>query len=100
MAFGTGISGRMEKRLAIAIVVRLAHMLDPPKNGAEMTYTDNVSAHGARGVSNRAWQMGDVARVTSLRDDSTVLGKVESCHRLGDIPYCIDLNILTHGGDP
>ncbi len=42
----------MEKRLPIAIVVRLAHVLDPPRNGAEVTYTDNVSAHGARVVSN------------------------------------------------
>jgi PilZ domain len=98
MAFGTGISGRMEKRLPIAIVVRLAHVLDPPKNGAEMTYTDNVSAHGARVVSNRLWQMGDVARVTSLKDDSTLLGRVVYCQKLEDSRYCIGLNFVDRGG--
>jgi hypothetical protein len=88
----------MEKRLPIAIVVRLAHALDPPKNGAEMTYTDNVSAHGARVVSNRPWQTGDVARVTSLKDDSTLLGKVKYCQKLGDDRYGIGLNFLDRTG--
>jgi len=88
----------MEKRLPIAIVVRLAHALDPPKNGVEMTYTDNVSAHGARVVSNRAWQMGDVARVTSLKDDSTLFGKVVYCQKQGDNRYCIGLSFVDRGG--
>ena len=98
MAFETGISGRMEKRLPIAIVVRLAHVLDPPRNGAEMTYTDNVSAHGARVVSNRPWQTGDVARVTSLKDDSTLFGKVVYCQKLVDNRYCVGLNFVERGG--
>lgn len=98
MAFKTWISGRMERRLPIAIVVCLAHALDPPKNWAEMTYTDNVSAHGARVVSNRPWQTGDVARVTSLKDDSTLLGKVKYCQKLMDNRYCIGLNFVSNGG--
>lgn len=98
MAFETWSRGRMEKRLPIVIVVRLAHGVDPPKNGAEMTYTDNVSAHGARVVSNRPWQMGDVARVTSLKDDSTLLGKVMYCQKLMDNRYCIGLNFVSNGG--
>ncbi len=87
----------MEKRLPIAIVVRLAHVLDPPRNGAEVTYTDNVSAHGARVVSNQPWQTGDVARVTCLKDDSTILGKVMYCQKLVDNRYCIGLNFLERG---
>ena len=98
MGFGTGISGRMEKRLPIAIVVRLAHALDSPKNGVEMTYTDNVSAHGARVVSNRPWQMGEVARVTSLKDDSTLFGKVVYCQKLRDNRYCIGLSFVDRTG--
>src|SRR5216684_501554 len=98
MAFGTRIIGRMEKRLPIAIVVRLAHALDPARNGAEMTYTDNVSAHGARVVSNRPWQTGDVARVTSLKGDSTLFGKVVYCQELADNRFCIGLNFVERGG--
>jgi len=43
----------MEKRLPIAIVVRLTEAQDQPVNGAELAYTDNVSAHGARVISSR-----------------------------------------------
>jgi hypothetical protein len=84
--------GRMEKRLPIAIVVRLAHGADQPVSGAELTYTDNVSSHGARVISRRAWQPGDVARITSLKDETTVSGKVIYCQKLPDDRHCIGLN--------
>src|SRR5260370_18698267 len=76
MAYKTRIFGRMEKRLPIAIVVRLTHAQDQPVNGAEVTYTDNVSAHGPRVVSNPPCQPGEVAQVTSLKDAITVPRKV------------------------
>jgi hypothetical protein len=62
-----------------------------------MTYTDNVSAHGARVVSTRPWQTGDVARVTALKDDSTLLGKVAYCQKLADNRFCIGLNFVERG---
>jgi len=84
--------GRMEKRLPIAIVVRLANGKSQPLSGAELTYTDNVSAHGARVVSNHAWETGEVAQVTSLKDETTLSGKVVYCKKLADSRYCIGLN--------
>ena len=92
MAFKSISVGRMEKRLPIAIVVRLTHAEDQPANGAELTYTDNVSAHGARVISRRAWHPGDVAWITSLKDETTVSGKVIYCQRLPDDRHCIGLN--------
>jgi hypothetical protein len=92
MAFKSISVGRMEKRLPIAIVVRLARALDEPANGAELTYTDNVSAHGARVISRRAWQSGDVVQITSLKDETTISGKVIYCQKLPDDRYCIGLN--------
>jgi hypothetical protein len=94
MAFKSRIVGRVEKRLPIAIVVRLAPAQHQSANGAEMTYTDNVSVHGARVVSTRSWQAGDMAQVTSLKDEITLSGKVVYCHKLQDHRYLIGLNFL------
>jgi hypothetical protein len=82
----------MEKRLPIAIVVRLTQAQGPPANGAELTCTDNVSAHGARVVSSRPWQPGEVAQVTSLKDEITIRGKVVYCQKLPDDRYLIGMN--------
>jgi hypothetical protein len=90
------LDGRMEKRLPIAIVVRLAHAHDQPANGAERTCTDNVSAHGARVVSSRPWQPGELAQVTSLKDEITILGKVVYCQKLLDDRYLIGLDFHGH----
>jgi hypothetical protein len=86
------LSGRMEKRIPIAIVVRLTPAQDRPASEPELTYTDNVSAHGARVVSSRSWQIGEVAQVTSLKDEITIIGKVAYCQMLPDNRYFIGLN--------
>jgi hypothetical protein len=92
MAYKTRIVGRMEKRLPIAIVVRLAREQDQPANGAELTYTDNVSAHGACVVSRQAWKPGDRATVTALKDETAVRAKVVYCYQVTDGRYHIGLN--------
>jgi hypothetical protein len=92
MAFQSRIVGRMEKRLPIAIVVRLAPVQEQSANGAEMTYTDNVSVHGARVVSARPWQAGEMAQVTSLKDEITLSGRVVYCHKLQDHRYLVGLS--------
>lgn len=82
----------MEKRLPIAMVVNLAPAFAQSGNVAEMTYTDNVSAHGACVVSNRAWQPGEVAEVTSFSDQIAMRGKVVYCRRHGNDQYAVGLN--------
>jgi hypothetical protein len=82
----------MEKRLPIAIVVRLAPAQDHSVNGEEVAYTDNVSVHGARVVSHHPWQTGEMIQVTSLKDENTICGKVVYCQKLPDHRYRIGLN--------
>lgn len=82
----------MEKRLPIAIVVNLAQVQDEPAGGPELTYTDNISAHGARVISRRAWQTGEVAELTSLKDATTIRGTVTYCEKLPGDRYGIGLN--------
>ena len=92
MAIKSIFGGRMEKRIPIAIVVRLTRAQDQPAREPELTYTDNISAHGVRVVSSRPWQIGDVAQVTSLKDETTISGKVTYCVMLSDNRYLIGLN--------
>jgi len=92
MAIKGIFSGRMEKRIPIAIVVHLTRAQSQPAREPELTYTDNVSAHGARVVSSRTWQTGEVAKVTSLKDEITISGKVAYCMMLPDSRYFIGLN--------
>lgn len=58
----------------------------------ELTYTDNVSSHGACVVSNRQWQPGETAEVTSFSDQIAIRGKVVYCRRRGSEQYAIGLN--------
>ena len=97
MAFKARFIGRMEKRLPIAIVVRLAHERDQSADGAELTYTDNVSAHGARVISDHPWKTGDTATVTSLKDEVAIRGKVVYCQKRQEGRYYIGLNFLDRG---
>lgn len=82
----------MEKRLPIAVVVNLAPALSQNGSGAEMTYTNTVSAHGACVVSNRQWLPGELAKVTSFPDQIAMCGKVVYCRTHGNDQYAIGLN--------
>ncbi len=86
------LNGRMDKRLPIAMVVQLAQAQDQPIKGSEVTYTDNISVNGARVVSTRAWPAGEIVQLTSLKDETTIRGKVVYCQKLVDDRYCIGLN--------
>jgi hypothetical protein len=79
----------MERRLPIIVVVRLAPAERAGAGGEERTYTDNISAHGARIFSRRPWQLGDKVSVTPVNEESTACGKVVYCHRLADDRYDI-----------
>lgn len=85
------LSGRMERRLPIIVVVRLAHSAPADADGEEKTYTDNISTHGARIFSKRAWQHGDALRVTLLSGYSAC-GKVVYCQKLTNDRYGIGVN--------
>jgi hypothetical protein len=91
MALTRTLDGRMEKRIPIAIVVRLAQVQDQPANDAEAAYTDNISAHGACVISNRPWKLGQVMEVTSLKEQTALRGKVVRCQKQTDDRYAVGL---------
>src|SRR5260370_31925181 len=70
------LSGRLERRLPIVVVVRLAQAERAGTEGEERTYTDNISSRGASG------------QVTP-RNEGPALGKVVYCQMLPDNRYVI-----------
>jgi len=84
------LSGRMERRLPIIVVVRLAPAVsaDADADGEEKTFTDNISPHGARLFSKHPWQAGDAVRVTPLNEDS-VSARVIYSQKLPDDRYSV-----------
>ena len=87
----------MEKRLPIALVVNLTSVRGQSSNGSELTYTDNISAHGARVVSHHPWKPGDLAEVTSLVDRLALRGKVVYCENRGEGRFAIGLSFQNGG---
>jgi hypothetical protein len=79
--------GRMERRLPIVVIVRLALAERAGTDGEERTYTDNISAHGARIFSKHAWQLGDKVKVTPANEESKACGNVVYCQRRAEHQY-------------
>ncbi len=89
MPLDNTLSGRIERRLPIIVMVRLAQAALAGTDGEERTYTDNVSTHGARVFSKQPWQSGDEVMVTPVNQESATCGKVVYCQRLADGRYGI-----------
>jgi hypothetical protein len=88
MSLDQTISGRMERRLPIILIVRLAVARSAGTDGEERTYTDNISAHGARVFSKQPLQPDDEIMVTPVNEEA-VCGNVVYCQRVGDNLYGI-----------
>ena len=89
-----GPSGRMKRRLPIIVVVRLAPVVSAATDG-ERTFTDNISAQGARVFSKHAWPLGDLVRLTPLNEDAAC-GRVIYCQQLPDNRYGIGVKFQDH----
>ena len=91
MSLDHTLSGRMERRLPIIVVVRLAQAEHGGADREERTYTDNISPRGARVFSIRPWQPGDAIRIAP-RDEDPAFGNVVYCQALPDGRFIVGLN--------
>lgn len=91
MSLDHTLSGRMERRLPIIVVVRLAQAEHAGADGEERTYTDNISPRGARLFSTRPWQPGDAVWIAP-RNEDPVLGNVVYCQTLPDGRFVVGVN--------
>jgi PilZ domain-containing protein len=87
------LNGRADKRLPIAVVVYLGQVQGRIVRESELTCTDNVSVNGARVISRRPWQTGELVQLTPLKDETPIRGRVVYCQRLEEDRYLIGLDI-------
>lgn len=85
------LDGRIEKRISLSVPVNLASLRKP--HAYERTVTENVSPHGARVISKRAWRPSEEALITSKTDEFPQVGTVVYSRRKnGGGRFCLVLN--------
>jgi hypothetical protein len=66
--------------------------------GIEMTFTENVSLHGARIITQRAWRRDEHVQVASPPGDFRAKARVAYCERLREAGFAIGLEFLEPSG--
>jgi len=87
---------RVENRIPMEIGVCLEGNRQVP--GAEATFTENVSARGARVVSVRRWEMNDHLTLTSRSGEFRSSARVAYCQPLQGDGFAIGVEFLEPKG--
>ena len=87
---------RIDKRFPMEIPVVLDGHRQMP--GLEATFTENVSAHGARVVSVRQWRKGDALMLASRTGEFRSTARVAYCQSLHGQGYAIGVEFLEPRG--
>jgi hypothetical protein len=94
-------SGRLEKRIEVAIPLQISTILDPDL--AERTTTENVCSLGMRVLTGHARELNERLMITSLQSDMRRLARVVYCQRLPDGHFAVGLQFqggaLKWGGE-
>jgi len=83
---------RGEKRVPMAIAVHISGNEEIP--GVETTFTENVSARGARVLSVRRWNRDDYLSFESLPGNFRAKARVTYCERLRDDGFAVGLEFV------
>jgi hypothetical protein len=81
--------GRIEERQSLSVPVYLGSLEDP--RTPERTFTENVSPHGARVLSKRAWRPDEESLVTPLTGEFPQIGRVIYCLPAAGDHFCLGL---------
>jgi hypothetical protein len=86
------VVSRYEKRVPMTVAVNISSLQQAP--GVETTFTEDVSANGARVVSTRRWQPGERLCFALLPGDFRATARVVYCHPQRDDEFAIGLEFL------
>jgi hypothetical protein len=81
--------GRLEKRAAVQVPVRLLTVENPRDH--ESATTLNISRFGARVFTNRRWLPGDQVDIASVSGEFRRQARVVYCHPVTGGHFCIGL---------
>jgi hypothetical protein len=84
-------SGRLEKRIEIAIPLQISTILDP--DGTERTTTENVCSLGIRVLTDHALELNERLMIKSLKGDLKRLARVVYCQRLPNGHFAVGLQL-------
>jgi hypothetical protein len=82
-------SGRLEKRIRLAVPVQISSLLDPA--ATERTTTENVCSLGIRILTQRARNLNERLMISSLMGELRTLAHVVYCQRLPDGRFGVGL---------
>ena len=82
-------SGRLEKRIRLAVPVQISSPLEPA--ATERTTTENVCSLGIRILTQRARDLNERLMICSLVGDLRTLARVVYCQRLPDGRFGVGL---------
>ncbi|MGB7284472.1 MAG: hypothetical protein WBE13_19565 [Candidatus Acidiferrum sp.] len=85
----TARSGRLEKRIRLAVPVQISSVLEPA--AGERTTTENVCSLGIRVLTHRARESNERLIISSLAGESRGLARVVYCERLPSGSFAIGL---------
>jgi hypothetical protein len=100
MRFGMGVPKtlpeRCETRVPMEVGVQITGNLVLP--GTETTFTENVSARGARVLSTRRWQQNDRLTISTLTGSFQSLARVAYCQITPQQGFAVGLEFLNPSG--
>ena len=96
MRFGMGvpktIAERRESRIPMEVRVQITG--HPVLPGTETTFTENVSAGGARVWSTRRWKPGDRLTIAMLTGSFKSIARVAYCQMIPEAGFAVGLEFL------
>jgi hypothetical protein len=101
MRFGMGVpklskNPRRETRVPMEVGVHISG--NPLLPGTETTFTENVSAKGARVLSTRRWKTGDRLTIATLTGSFRSIARVAYCQATASAGFAIGLEFVDPAG--
>ena len=87
---------RVDTRMPMAVAVRIGGHLEQP--GVETTFTENVSAHGARVLTVRRWRTDERLELRTLSGQFSTQARVAYCQPTRNGDFAIGLEFEQQSG--